>query len=190
MLSSRNFNVIFQFLCNRNERMNEKFFILKSELRWAWILLVRYVGSLPGPAPITENFHSPPCFEDMKIRSTDVEKQLQEEHSSTWFSFPEMTSKQTNSCLFKIYFRSHSWVKISSNKATCVFICFLCDIMHFVLRICTNKSAFEFFCFTHTFNCSVSIKAGRSSLLHHIKRSYRFLPQTKLRQRKYSYGRQ
>ena len=49
-----------------------------------------------------------------------------------------------------MYFRLHSGLKISSNEATCVFICSLCDIMHFVLSIRTDKSAFELFSFSAT----------------------------------------
>ena len=73
---------------------------------------------------------------------------------------------------------------------TCVFIWFMCDIMHFVLWICTNKFAFELFLHLRYLLLICVNKAGRSSLLHQIERSYRFLPSIKFRQRKNSYGRQ
>ena len=66
----------------------------------------------------------------------------------------------------------------------------MCDIMHFVLWICTNKFAFELFLPLRYLLLICVDKAGRSFLLHQVKRSYRFLPSIKFRQRKNSYGRQ
>ena len=91
--------------------------------------------------------------EDTKTGSIDVKEKLQEDHSSTLFSLSETASKIETSKLLlvkKCISILTRGIKISSNKSTCVFICSLWDIMHFVLWICTDKFSFELFSFSGT----------------------------------------
>ena len=94
--------------------------------------------------------------EDTMAKSTNVKEKLQEDRSSMWFSLSETASKtktSKNSYLLKewVYILTRG-IKISSNKATCVFISSLRYVLLFVLWICTDKSAFELFSFSCTLN--------------------------------------
>ena len=146
---------------------------------------IRRQPSRPGPYHRKFSFSS--MFRRYEDKINGRRKAAARRPSLNVIQISQDSAKQTNSFLFKIYIRPYLWVKISSNKATCVFNLFAVRYYVFCTQICANKFAFELICVPLRYLLLICVdKAGRSPLLYQIKRSRRFLPRT---ERKYRHGR-
>ena len=90
----KNSIVVFQFPCNRNERMNEN--VLSCTRTMLGLNSPCEIRKQPFQArPLSLKIFILPFMlrDDTKARSTDVKEQLQEDRSSTWFSLSEAVSK-------------------------------------------------------------------------------------------------